>query len=137
METSKIAKKIGYLILMHLFVFGAILAIKSVDAEDEPIYRDGVCIDHCEEEDDEDDEDDEEDESDSESEEKEEKETINKTYTIVEPARTVTNTTMKTKVIIDTDQDGIRDENDPHPDIAEIYVVGDEDRNGIADWLEK
>lgn len=136
MQKNKIVRKITYLTLIQMLVLGAIFAIKSADAEDEPIYRDGVCIDHCEESDD-DEEDADEDRDESESEEEKEERIVNKTYTVIEPARTVTSTVMKTKVIIDTDQDGISDEKDPHPNIAEIYVVSDDNCNGISDWLER
>lgn len=122
--------------MVHLFLFGVIVAIRSINAEDDPVYRDGVCIDHCEEDEEEED-DDEEDKDESGDDEKEDEKTANETYTITEPARTVTNTVMKTRIVIDTDQDGIPDGEDPHPDIAEIYVVSDDDRDGISDWLEK
>jgi hypothetical protein len=133
-----ISKKITYVILAPLFLIGAVFAVKFVDAEDDPIYRDGVCIDHCEEDDgDEDEENDEEDRNESEDTEKSEEKTVNETTTVTEPARIITNTVIKTRVIMDTDQDGIPDGEDPHQDIAEIYVVSDDDRDGISDWLEK
>lgn len=50
-----------------------------------------------------------------------------------------TTTRIDTKVITleDSDGDGLLDENDPHPNIAEIYIVADENKNGIADDFEK
>lgn len=44
--------------------------------------------------------------------------------------------TVEVITISDRDNDGIADENDPHPDVAEIYVVIDEDANGIVDEFE-
>jgi hypothetical protein len=47
--------------------------------------------------------------------------------------------TTSTKVITlkDSDGDGLLDGDDPHPSIAEIYIVTDEDKNGIVDSFEK
>ncbi|EKE18693.1 MAG: hypothetical protein ACD_9C00260G0004 [uncultured bacterium] len=36
----------------------------------------------------------------------------------------------------DSDRDGIDDVNDPHPSIPEIYIVKDDNLNGIVDTLE-
>lgn len=47
--------------------------------------------------------------------------------------------TTSTKIITlkDSDGDGLLDADDPHPDIAEIYIVEDGDKNGIVDEFEK
>lgn len=49
-----------------------------------------------------------------------------------------TETTTSTRVIVerDSDGDGLMDNNDPHPDIPEIYIVEDNNSNGIVDSLE-
>jgi len=46
-------------------------------------------------------------------------------------------TSTKTIVLKDSDGDGLLDAEDPHPDIPEIFIVQDEDRNGIVDSFEK
>ncbi len=56
-----------------------------------------------------------------------------KTKTTVE---TDVKTVTKTTVIKDSDGDGILDEEDSHPDIAEIYIVEDKNLNGIVDSFE-
>ena len=43
----------------------------------------------------------------------------------------------RTIVLKDSDGDGILDGEDPHPDVAEIYIVEDEDKNGIVDIYEE
>jgi hypothetical protein len=50
-----------------------------------------------------------------------------------------TNVTTSTKTILlpDSDGDGILDKNDPHPAVAEIYVVEDNNFNGLVDKFEK
>lgn len=60
----------------------------------------------------------------------------NTVQVITIPAKTITRTVMKDVILIDSDRDGLFDENDPHPSIAEIYIVFDENRNGIADQYE-
>ncbi|MFA6160122.1 MAG: hypothetical protein WC678_03485 [Parcubacteria group bacterium] len=45
-------------------------------------------------------------------------------------------TTTKTTIYKDSDGDGILDETDPHPEIAEIYIVEDNNKNGIVDKFE-
>ncbi|EKE18573.1 MAG: hypothetical protein ACD_9C00291G0004 [uncultured bacterium] len=86
------------------------------------------------EEDEEEDEEDHEDENDEdEKDEEDDKEVV----TIVkEPDSIITTTRMQTVVVKDGDQDGLADELDPHPQVAEIYIVNDDNKNGIADWLE-
>ncbi|HAV10973.1 MAG TPA: hypothetical protein DCX32_00275 [Candidatus Moranbacteria bacterium] len=81
--------------------------------------------------DDEDDEDDDDDDDD-------EKETVTVTKeVIIRPGRTVIEEQVKKITLPDSDRDGLVDEEDPHPDMAEIYIVSDDDRNGISDaWDE-
>lgn len=38
-----------------------------------------------------------------------------------------------TVVLKDGDGDGLLDSDDPHPDVPEIYIVEDENRDGIVD----
>jgi hypothetical protein len=45
-------------------------------------------------------------------------------------------TTTKDITYKDSDGDGIFDVNDPHPNVAEIYVVKDDNWNGIVDVFE-
>ena len=52
-------------------------------------------------------------------------------------AKTVTSTSTKVITLKDSDGDGLLDKDDPHPNIAEIYIVEDEDKNGIVDSFEK
>lgn len=89
--------------------------------------------DRYEEEDEEDeheeDEEDEEDDDDDDDDEKEE--TI--TQTIKLPDKYITRTIIENIIKKDTDRDGLLDENDPHPSIAEIYIVNDSNKNGIDD----
>lgn len=49
------------------------------------------------------------------------------------PDRYVTKTIIENIIKKDSDRDGLLDENDPHPEIAEIYIVSDENKNGIDD----
>lgn len=77
-------------------------------------------------------EDDDEDEKDEEDEDKEDEK-----YTVTEvvrlPDKIVTRRIIESIIKKDSDRDGLIDENDPHPNIAEIYIVKDDDRNGIDD----
>ena len=52
------------------------------------------------------------------------------------PTTTVTTST-KVITLPDTDGDGILDKDDPHPTISEIYIVDDNNLNGIVDKFEK
>ena len=82
--------------------------------------------DEEDEEDEEDDEDDEDDEEDDEDEDdKKESETS------VDVSRQV-----RSQLIVDSDGDGILDSEDPHPNVAEIFIVEDNDKNGIVDRYE-
>ena len=42
----------------------------------------------------------------------------------------------KTIILKDSDGDGLLDSDDPHPEVAEIYIVLDENKNGIVDSFE-
>lgn len=79
----------------------------------------------------EDEEDEEDDEDDEEEEEEEEEKTI--TQIIRLPDKYITKTIIENIIKKDTDRDGLLDENDPHPNIAEIYIVNDSNKNGIDD----
>jgi hypothetical protein len=52
--------------------------------------------------------------------------------TSVDVSRNVNTVTLK-----DSDGDGLLDRDDPHPNVAEIYIVVDENKNGIVDGFEK
>lgn len=90
-------------------------------------------------------EDDEEDEDENEQEvsqpsnddsSSDEKTVTYKETVIVEPARTITENQTRIIYLSDKDRDGIADARDPHPEVAEIYVVKDDNSNGIVDALE-
>lgn len=55
---------------------------------------------------------------------------------IISPAKMVTENITQDILLSDKDFDGIPDSEDPHPDIAEIYMVSDDNLNGIVDDLE-
>ena len=57
--------------------------------------------------------------------------------TLAVQAEVTVETKKETIVPPDTDGDGLLDENDPHPNIPEIYLVKDENLNGIVDNFEK
>ncbi len=52
-------------------------------------------------------------------------------------AVTTTSQSTETVTLKDSDGDGILDKDDPHPDTPEIYIVKDDNRNGIVDNFEK
>lgn len=83
----------------------------------------------------EDDEDDkyEESKDDEDDEEDNENKSETTTQTVRLPDRYVTKTIIENIIKKDSDRDGLLDENDPHPDIAEIYIVNDVNQNGIDD----
>jgi len=63
----------------------------------------------------------------------------NKSITLKQPTLVpVTTTTQQkiTTVLVDSDGDGLYDNEDPHPSIPEIFIVYDDNRNGIADHFE-
>lgn len=112
-------------ILLLILLGGGLSVFRFVQAEDE--YRDE---DRNEDEDeDEDDEDDNKDESIAKP------RTYQKTI-IISPAKIVTEQQIQTVSLPDRDRDGIIDDEDLHPDIAEIYIVQDENLNGIVDTFE-
>ena len=51
------------------------------------------------------------------------------------PVTTITQQEVTT-VLTDSDGDGLYDNEDPHPNIPEIYIVHDDNKNGIADRFE-
>ncbi|EKE11817.1 MAG: hypothetical protein ACD_15C00022G0001 [uncultured bacterium] len=134
---EKITKKNG---LVLLFVIAMMLApvwfhefvsntaVVQAEDEDEEDEKD---------EEDEEDEDDEEDKSDQDEDSggsavEEDVEDV-----IVSPAKTVVEQQISVVMLADTDRDGIVDKDDPHPLIAEIYIVEDGNKNGITDYLEE
>lgn len=92
--------------------------------------------------DDEEEEEEEEDEEDEDEEDEKEDKKSNKSDGIKEVSAPrsvpITTTTLKstTTILKDSDGDGLYDNEDPHPTIPELYIVQDENRNGIADHLE-
>jgi len=44
---------------------------------------------------------------------------------------------VETVILKDSDGDGILDKDDKHPNMAEIYIVEDNNKNGIVDKFEK
>lgn len=61
--------------------------------------------------------------------------TITKTI-IVQPAKTITSTVMENVQIPDSDKDGLPDETDPYPNIAQQLIVSDSNLDGIDDKYE-
>jgi hypothetical protein len=61
--------------------------------------------------------------------------TVTKTI-IVQPEKIVTSTVMQDVQIPDSDRDGLPDETDPHPNIAEQLIVQDTNLDGIDDRYE-
>lgn len=51
-------------------------------------------------------------------------------------AATDVSTSTQTITLDDSDGDGLLDNEDPHPDIPEIYIVEDKNLNGIVDLIE-
>lgn len=62
--------------------------------------------------------------------------TTEKQTIVVTPERVVTENKVVTISLPDRDRDGIADQDDPHPDIPEVYIVSDDNQNGIVDTLE-
>lgn len=52
------------------------------------------------------------------------------------PVTVITKTIMEDVILPDLDRDGLPDSQDPHPDIAEIYIIRDDNGNGIDDNYE-
>lgn len=78
---------------------------------------------------------DDEDEEDDDEDDRSKIEYVTETV-IVKPAQIVTEIIMKNFVVRDSDKDGLLDENDPHPDVPEMLIVKDENKNGIVDSYE-
>ncbi|MDD5397083.1 MAG: hypothetical protein PHW24_03425 [Candidatus Moranbacteria bacterium] len=57
--------------------------------------------------------------------------------TIVDPPTTVTTYEVRTINLLDSDRDGLTDDQDPHPDTPEFYFVKDDNFNGIVDTFEQ
>ena len=57
---------------------------------------------------------------------------------IVSAVNGATSTSSRTSVVTlkDSDGDGLLDDEDPHPEVAEIYIVTDDNGNGIVDEFE-
>ena len=62
--------------------------------------------------------------------------TTTKTIVTQPSVSTKVETTTKTTIYKDSDGDGILDSDDPHPAISEIYIVEDNNKNGIVDKFE-
>ncbi|NTW27688.1 MAG: hypothetical protein HGA36_05155 [Candidatus Moranbacteria bacterium] len=115
----KTAKIIGMLLLVigsGLLVFNFVRAEDDDDDED-----DDDRIEQSEERDD--------------SSSKVKTKTITQTI-VVTPARIVTENEMREVFLPDRDRDGIPDMEDAYPDTAEIYIVKDDNKNGIVDTFE-
>ena len=55
---------------------------------------------------------------------------------VIEPVRTVTENVLQDVNLIDSDMDGLPDTEDPHPNINEMFVVKDDNLNGVVDTFE-
>ena len=62
--------------------------------------------------------------------------TDSKSSTAKATTETRVTTTSKDIIYKDSDGDGLLDTDDPHPQISEIYIVKDDNRNGIVDNFE-
>lgn len=58
------------------------------------------------------------------------------TKTVTDPATTVVVNELRTVELADGDRDGLVDTEDPHPNIPEVYLVKDDNSNGIVDTFE-
>lgn len=102
-------KKEALLLGIFLVIFFVFINLISVSAED-------------------DDEEDEEDEDDDRR--------TSETYVSQSP-EVKTNISTQVITLKDSDGDGILDKEDPHPTVAEIYIVKDDNLNGIVDMFEE
>lgn len=107
------------LAILVIFILG-IGVFQYVSAEDDERE------DEYEQEDSKDDDD-----EDEKNDDQKEEETI--TQTVKLPDKIITKTIIENITKKDSDRDGLLDENDPHPNIAEMYVVNDNNNNGIDD----
>lgn len=91
-----------------------------------------------EHEEDEDEDEDDENEEDEDEDEKNEENSRSASTPPLPRSVPVTTTTLKstTTTLKDIDGDGLYDNEDPHPTIPELYIVHDENRNGITDHFE-
>lgn len=116
-----------FISLILLMVAGMGLSVfRFAHADDDDEYEDKY----------EEDDDDDSDKEDSASAENSAKPKTYQETVVVSPARIVTEQQMQTISLPDRDRDGIPDDEDIHPDIAEIYIVKDENSNGIVDTFE-
>lgn len=133
-----------FVILLSILVFSSIgfsIAAHADDDDDDRIEN------VSQESDDEDDEDDDEDiaapepevenaaSDDSKSQDNETSKTTTKT--VVTPATTIIVNEVREVTLADSDRDGLFDNADPHPNVAEIYFVKDDNFNGIVDSFEQ
>lgn len=84
-------------------------------------------------------EDDENEERDDDEDDDDGEEKNSETYTetvVVSPARVVMENQTQTVFLLDYDRDGIVDSEDLHPDMAEMFIVKDDNLNGIVDTFE-
>lgn len=120
----KYSKLILISLIVLMFAGAGLSVFRVVQAEDDEYEED---------------EREEKDEEDKEDEEEVEDSAKPKTYqetVVVSPARIITEQQLQTVFLPDRDRDGIIDSEDLHPDIAEIYIVQDENFNGIVDTFE-
>lgn len=94
---------------------------------------------HAQDDEEEEQEDKDDNEDDDDEEGGDDEEENSKTYTktiVVSPARVVIENQTQTVFLPDYDRDGIADNEDLHPDIAEMFIVKDDNSNGIVDTFE-
>lgn len=80
-----------------------------------------------------------EDERDQEKEVRSDDGSVKQTNTSKEPLLIPVTTTTQQEirtVLTDSDGDGLYDNEDPHPDVPELYIVLDDNKNGIVDRFE-
>ena len=120
-------KKINFFIFSLLAIF-----LFSFSVPTPPSFSIAWAEDE-EEQEDEKDEEDEEDEEDEKDDEEKSSDSESKTTITYVPVTTIIKRLVTLK---DSDGDGIEDPQDPHPSVAEIYVVKDENFNGVVDQFE-
>ena len=62
---------------------------------------------------------------------------INSNNVKKQETKTIVTEEIRQVEVVDTDKDGIPDNEDPHPDKPEIYFVSDANQNGIVDSFEQ
>lgn len=82
--------------------------------------------------------DDEDDDEDEDEDEEEDEYRSTSTSSSSSSGNTSVKTNVDTQITVfkDSDGDGLLNKDDPHPDMAEIYIVKDDNRNGIVDSFE-